>query len=235
MAYRVILFDFGETLAQTSFDVWGATYLPFLRRHGFRCSQQQVADAWRKAWEGVDTLDGVEHPAYSTSAEAYDTWRAQIEQRALAHLGIEQPSSDLMAGILDLQDRRRYVLFDDALPTLAALRERGYRLGIISNFTWRLPEIAEELGLAPYLEHVVVSARVGYRKPHLQIFRRALAAFEVAPDQALLVGDSPLVDVEGARRAGMSGVLLNRSGTHAGYEPTVRDLSALLELVGVAS
>ena len=79
MAYSVILFDFGETLARTSFDVWADAYLPLLQRHSFHRSAAQVAHAWRRAWEGVDTVEGVEHVTYSESADAYDAWRVRIE------------------------------------------------------------------------------------------------------------------------------------------------------------
>ena len=235
MAYSVILFDFGETLARTSFDVWASAYLPLLRRHGFQASVEQVAEAWRRAWEGVDTFQGVEHVAYSGSAEAYDTWRARIEARALTHLGMVNPSSDLVAGILELQDSREYALFEDVLPALAALRERGYRLGVVSNFTWRLPEIIEELAVGQYIERVIVSARAGYRKPHPEIFRQALAAFDVTPEETLFVGDSRLADIDGARRAGMSGVLLNRSASGANTEDGISALTSLPETLDLMS
>ncbi|OGO50744.1 MAG: hypothetical protein A2148_03355 [Chloroflexi bacterium RBG_16_68_14] len=231
MAYEVILFDFGETLARTGFEVWGEASLSSLRRFGFRGSLDNVARAWSKAWEDIDTPEGVAHVEHSTDAEAYDRWRGEIERRALAHLGFQDPSPELIAATLEIQDRHQYVLFDDTLPALAALRQRGYRLGVLSNFTWRLPEIVRELGLAPYVEHVVVSARAGYRKPHPEIFRRALEAFRVEPSEALVVGDSLLADVEGARRAGIAAVLLDRSGAHDGHKPRIRSLAELLDLV----
>jgi putative hydrolase of the HAD superfamily len=62
---------------------------------------------------------------------------------------------------------------------------------------------------------VVTSAGAGRAKPHAGIFARALDAMATAPGDALHCGDDPFADAEGARRAGMRPVLLDRAGRHA--------------------
>jgi HAD superfamily hydrolase (TIGR01509 family) len=102
---------------------------------------------------------------------------------------------------------------------LATARERGLRLGVVSNSEGKLGELFVRVGIDRYFEIVVDSALEGVRKPDPEIFRRALARLGVAPSVALYAGDIPEVDVVGARAAGIDAVLID---THDHY-PDYRD------------
>lgn len=101
---------------------------------------------------------------------------------------------------------------DDTLPTLDALRGRGFRLGVISNADGRVPALLRELGLADRFEVILDSHLVGVEKPDPRIFRMALDALGVPAAAAMYVGDFPAVDVAGARAAGLAPVLLDPLG-----------------------
>ncbi|MBX5489991.1 MAG: HAD family hydrolase [Chloroflexi bacterium] len=93
---------------------------------------------------------------------------------------------------------------------LAALRRAGYRLGLVSNVTVPGPLMratVAELGLAPYLDLLVFSSEVGVRKPHPRIYERALAALELAPGEAVFVGDRVREDILGPQALGLRAVL----------------------------
>jgi putative hydrolase of the HAD superfamily len=96
-----------------------------------------------------------------------------------------------------------------AVATLAALREQGCRIGLISNTIWPAElhlEDLEQIGVLPYLEHLTFSGDTGMWKPNPRVFHHALAALEAAPEQAVFVGDSPHDDILGAQSAGMRAV-----------------------------
>lgn len=96
-----------------------------------------------------------------------------------------------------------------AVETLATLRERGLRVGLISNTAWPAElhlEDLEELGILPYLEHLAFSGELGLWKPNAEIFQHVLDALGVAPEHAIFVGDSPREDVRGAQGIGMRAV-----------------------------
>jgi putative hydrolase of the HAD superfamily len=97
---------------------------------------------------------------------------------------------------------------DDAHEALGRLRRAGLRLGIVSNSDGRVDEALVAAGLRPYFEVVVDSTLAGVEKPDPAIFRAALDVLEVAPEQALYVGDLYEVDVIGANAAGIPAVLL---------------------------
>jgi putative hydrolase of the HAD superfamily len=97
--------------------------------------------------------------------------------------------------------------FADALPTLAALRARGLRLGLVTNGRVDTQSAkVKRLGLEPYLHAVLISEGEGVRKPDRQIFERALARLGAEPAQAWHVGDHPMADVAGAHAAGLTAV-----------------------------
>ncbi len=152
------------------------------------------------------------------------------ESRLLAEAGIEVDR----AVILGLLDKMRgfdtqMVLYDDVLPALTDLKERGIRLGLISNFDQDITALFEKLGLSPLLEVVVTSQDAGYNKPHPEIFKAALQRAGVDAAEAAYVGDQYQVDVEGANGVGMKGILLDRNG----YYPAITGCPRLQSLAQV--
>ena len=113
---------------------------------------------------------------------------------------------------------------------------RDYRLGVITNGPGDLQRRKfGVLDLADRFEVFIASEEVGHHKPDPRIFQFALAKLGVDPQEALLVGDLPHVDVLGAQSAGMRGVWFNRKGQPApdGIVPdaTIRSLAELPGLV----
>jgi len=100
-------------------------------------------------------------------------------------------------------------LFPDAIDALKWLRDRGFRLGSVTNRGHSGPRFWDEmrdLGLADLFEVVAVSCQVGYMKPHPRIFQYALDHMALEPAETVMVGDSLRADVEGAITLGMTAV-----------------------------
>jgi FMN phosphatase YigB (HAD superfamily) len=129
-------------------------------------------------------------------------------------------------------------LFEDALPTLRALKDRGYRLGLISNTPWGTPEYLwvgqlKRFALAGYFEVALFSSVAGIRKPDARLFLAALSRLGVPAQRCLFVGDNPEADIAGAQHVGIHTALLARPGARwsmAGPAPDLR-LESLLELL----
>ena len=100
------------------------------------------------------------------------------------------------------QNPTRLALFDDALPTLSALKRRGFVLGLLSNIHRDLKRITDDLGLASYLDFALSSQEAGAEKPYPPLFLAALARAGVKPQEALHVGDQYRNDVVGALGGG---------------------------------
>ncbi len=121
-----------------------------------------------------------------------------------------------------------FSVFDDVWPTLAALRKRGVKLVVVSNWDVSLVDVLGRLGLAPLLDGVLTSAAAGARKPAPAIFEQGLELAGAPPARALHAGDSVAEDVEGARAAGVEPVLVRRDG--APGPPGVVTIATLAEL-----
>jgi REG-2-like HAD superfamily hydrolase len=101
-------------------------------------------------------------------------------------------------------------VFPDVVPALQALRARGKRLGIISNFSPNCETLLRELRLAHYFDFFIVSGILGVEKPDPRIFYAAIAAAGKPVAELVYVGDSVFHDVEGAHSVGMDAILIDR-------------------------
>ena len=132
-----------------------------------------------------------------------------------------------------LTDAIAYRAFADAAPALQRLREAGLRIAVVSNWDVSLHDALELTGLAPLAHAVLSSAEVGAEKPARTIFEAAAARLEMPVERLLHVGDDPEVDVDGARKAGLYAVLVDRGGGPARRSPRIAaltELAALLDL-----
>ena len=125
--------------------------------------------------------------------------------------------------------RQGFALFPDVLPMLSAVRERGYSVGVITNFEGGLGQTLLDLGIAEYLSFAVTSEEVGVAKPNAPIFEEALRRAGAGADEVVHVGDQPLSDVEGATGAGILPILIDRDGAFADYRGA-RVIGSLEEL-----
>jgi len=105
--------------------------------------------------------------------------------------------------------------FDDTLPTLHSLSERGLRLAIASNFDHRLHPICDGIATLGLFEKRFISSELGFRKPSKQFYQTVVDTLKVDAEQILMVGDSLINDVEGALSVGMKAVLIDRKLPHA--------------------
>ncbi len=97
------------------------------------------------------------------------------------------------------------------LQLLGKLRELGIRQAVVSNWAPSLPRILQHHQLTDFFEALIYSTQDGIHKPDERIYRRALAALDVAPENALFIGDTFDCDVEGPRRVGMARSILIRA------------------------
>ena len=117
-------------------------------------------------------------------------------------------------------------------PALAALRQRGLKLTIVSNANGKLRVLFERLALAECVDCLLDSHDEGVEKPDPRFFEIALARSGAQRENTIHVGDLYHVDVEGARAAGLRGVLLDEAGLYPDVDcPRVRSLAELVDQI----
>lgn len=223
---RYVFFDFAGTLVE-GIPCWEHPQIVACREAGREVTPAQVKAAIWAVW---GPIEGCAHPEASRSEDAYQQWIGAIEREILRGLDVPPDRLERAAHrVMELQlDPRCYRVYPDVWPTLQALRQRGYHLGIISNFAWRLADLVKDLGLADAFDLILTSAQVGYRKPRQEIFARALQLAGVEPTAALYVGDDPVCDLAGAQAAGIPGLLIDRRRRTVAQQPCIRALTTLV-------
>ena len=100
-----------------------------------------------------------------------------------------------------------------AAEMLQALKDRGYRIGVISNNAslYNVFRVLEDYGIRGFMEDVTVSSVTGYRKPHPEIFRIALRQMQAKPEMCVYVGDTVSRDIIGPKQVGFAKAVQIRS------------------------
>jgi putative hydrolase of the HAD superfamily len=108
-----------------------------------------------------------------------------------------------------------------------------YKLHVITNGFEEVQKVKiSHSFLRDYIDTLITSEDAGYKKPDQRIFHYAFTETGALPDESLMVGDDPEVDIEGARQAGMDQVLFNPSGMPHNTAPTW-EISSLVELKAI--
>jgi putative hydrolase of the HAD superfamily len=115
------------------------------------------------------------------------------------------PQSGKLTRLWRDKDGRR-VPRPDVKPTVIELSKRHYTLGIIANTITEteIPDWLEADGLTAYFKAVVLSSKVRFRKPGPEIYWEAAKRIGIEPQYCAYVGDNPIRDVEGTRKAGFA-------------------------------
>jgi putative hydrolase of the HAD superfamily len=220
---KAILFDLDDTLwpiapvivqAEESLFAW-------LRQHAPRVAERFTIDGLRQA--RLELL--ARQPAFHLDLGKL--------RRAGLHAAFQEAGEDaakVELAMLHFFDARNAVTpYADVLPGLARLQGR-LLVGSISNGNADL----QAIGLSHHFKVSVAAHELGVAKPDAAIFLEACRLLEVAPEDAVYVGDDILLDVQAAQRAGMRAVWMNRTGSNRHLEHAVvpdaivRDFGELL-------
>ena len=230
MRYPVVCFDVGFTLIKERFHVL-ELMTELLRAQGHAVEQaalqaaRQAADHWyHQRYYRLDNGD------WSSDASIRALWLSYYEQLFTTI----DPALDhglLASQLIDhYETPANWVPYDDVLPTLDGLRERGARIGVVSDWSGALRPILHASGLSRWIDFVVGSADSGFAKPMSELYRLAVDRAGVAAEHIIHVGDSYFGDVMGARAVGMAAALLDRGQRYPGMDClTLHRLDELLD------
>lgn len=235
LRYPFVLFDAGETLFGPR-ESFGATYARILAPMGLEAGPGAFEEGLRETWERMsrDVPQGTDRYRFFEDGEN-GYWRRVAQgaiERALGAPISSSVAEDALGRLrAAFREREAWEVFEDVVPTLERLRVLGARMAIVSNWDSRLPDVLRLLRLDSFFEAVLVSHLEGIEKPDPEIFRRAVAKLGGRPEQTLHVGDVPELDLEGARAAGIRGVLVDRRGRLASELAALPDFLSLPRIV----
>jgi putative hydrolase of the HAD superfamily len=226
VAPRVISLDLDDTLWPITPVIAAAeiALLSWLRKHHPRAVHGHDIDSMREIRARI-----AERFPEQSHDMTFLRRRALGEQFAAAGYAgahaADSPAAEAME--IFLTERNRVAFYDDVRPALERLRTRA-RLFALSNGNADL----HRCGIADLFDGHITAMNAGAAKPDARIFAHLLRVAGVEPAEVLHIGDDPLADVVGARRAGMQAVWLNREGRPWPDElaPPPRTISTLSEI-----
>ena len=230
---RAVFLDIGDTVMRPN-PSWEHVYAIAFEEYGVKVEVEALYAALRRAYHhGGYGFEAGFDPTEETSFAR----TMQIDSAALADLGIEPMPESFFRRLSELfMLTANWHVFPDVPPALAALRERGLLVGAVSNWVWQLPELLHALDLVKQFDFIAASSRVGFEKPHPEIFQWALEQAKVQPEEAIHVGDHLDADVAGAQGVGIQAVLIDRRERFTAADvpdgvPLIRTLTELIPIV----
>ena len=221
---RAVLFDLGGTLVdERDFAGWAE----LARKVLLDLTPDDLAHAYAEVEEEVDRDPATAREAPELLVDRY--WSRLLTVASGRPVGPETAARFVEARRASERERPLPV-YSDVRRCLDRLEAERRRLGVVSNSSSeaRVRRILDQAGIVRYFDRVVSSGTEGVRKPDPEIFRRAVARLDVAPHEALYVGNLPRTDALGARAAGLHSVWLHRDGTGLGDDPP--EITSLLEV-----
>jgi len=230
MSLAAVLLDFGGTLVR-EVPSRAEIHAEEARRAGLALSAEEMRASLERAHAALPReIEGAFR--YSEAWFRAFQWRVFVVEHGLPPERFEALSARLFARF---ESTRTFELHPGARELLAALRARGLRLGLVSNWSARLQRLLAALGLAPAFDFVLCSATERLEKPERALFTRATARAGAPPEDCLHAGDRLDLDVQGALAAGLSAVLVDHAGLAGPPEravcPVVASLAELQDLI----
>jgi len=158
----------------------------------------------------------------------------EYQRIVLKEAGIQAEEKVVMKLLGMMQQAKMdLVLYDDALPVLTDVKDRGLVTGLISNIERNMTDTIQKLGISAKLDIIVTSQDAGAAKPQPEIFRYAMQKGRVQPNESIYVGDQYHVDMAGAKAAGMKGILLDRVDYYREKldTPRIKSLKELIKFI----
>ncbi|CAG0931357.1 Pyrimidine 5'-nucleotidase YjjG [Thermoflexales bacterium] len=208
MTIKGVTFDLGSTLIEFRGD-WGdifrslsADLITYLRDHNFNLDFEKFEQRYQE----------IVAQFYTRGQQDWIEYTAEYTLRyTLAEFGYPDVSEKVLKKGLAAAFAQGELLwrpFGDVYRTLDVLKVRGYRIGLISNArdAANVERLIDNAQLRPWLDPIVISANVGVRKPNPHIFQLVLDAWQLPPEQVVMVGDMLGADILGAHNAGLRAV-----------------------------
>jgi len=226
-SFKAVFFDVGGTLIRVHPSV-GDVYARHARDFGFSGTPDELNKGFRSQWK---KMGGIESLGDKSGAEAEEKFWKELVFEVFQPFGGLDRFDEYFKLIFEVfRDGSNWKIYEDVIESqiFEKLKQRGIILGVISNWDSRLTSTLENLGLAEHFKFILPSAVVGSAKPDKKIFAEALRLSGVEPHEACHIGDEVRTDIEGARNAGIHGILLDRDNRFSEVSQKVR---SFLELV----
>ena len=231
-------FDAAGTLFEPRESI-GRTYARLARDFGLDAPEDAVAASFRHAFGAAPGLAfgrGLHHDELRRLERRW--WHQRVAD-TFAPLGTFADFEAYFDALFaHFADPASWIADVEAAPVLQRLKSDGLKLGVISNFDYRLYRILDGLDLTRHFDSITISSEAGFAKPRREVYDAALARAGVTAHDAMHIGDSEHLDFAPAAALGMGAVLIDRDDRDAapsiaGRTARISSLASVPELAQV--
>lgn len=225
---RLITFDVTGTLLMTKLE---EHYVEIGSQYGLSVDPQKLARSFKNSLHKLS----IEHPIYGKhTGIGWENWWRQIVHNVFKdqHNYVSDATLDKVANSLIrcYGTSMCWHKYPGTIELLEYLRKKSLILGVISNFDERLEAILEDTRIRVYFSFVLTSYDFGAEKPDISIFDEALRltkerhSIDLAPQQAIHIGDSVSNDYIGAKNANWNAILIQHDNKEREKKVPAKDV-----------
>lgn len=211
---KMIFFDMGNTLLHFHYgksdeqkDIIGLEYLTnFLQKFSSEIKFDDVKQGFFDRWQKVMPLRKVNHTEYPVEDYLNNFLKKY-------NINLELDMCIKAMNEFYTEYRNNVWIEEDIHHILDNIREKGYKIGVISNsclYDEVMINCFEKVGLAKYIDIFTFSYYLKVSKPKKEIFQVALSRMNVEPKDAIIIGDNLTSDIEPAQKLGLIGIWFNK-------------------------
>ncbi|MBN2045521.1 MAG: HAD family hydrolase [Anaerolineales bacterium] len=212
MTIKAVIFDLGNTLLYFDGD-WPEVFaradqgiFESLVKSGLQLEKDTFIPAFRQRLADYHYQREIDFREHSTHRILKDSLAA------FGHTGVDETILKDALKAMYAASQKFWLPEVDLLPTMKTLKNRGYRIGLLSNAgdDQDVQRLVDKGKIRPYLEYVLTSAAGGIRKPDSRIFELAVGMFGLSNHQVAMVGDTLGADIIGANQIGLYSIWITR-------------------------
>jgi len=192
---KAVLFDLHGTLVYVKGDVTETEISEYLFSRGYEVSTQQL----KVAWAFVAFID--------YSKYGYRTWRSYFS-RIFQRLKVKV-DKDTLDTIVKLLESKPYQLYPDAAEAVIKAKQSGFKTSTVTTIAYFQFKKAFE-PIRKYFDFIMTGYEAGCDKTNPKMYRKVLEILNVKPEEAVMIGDNPPIDILLPKKLGINAILLDR-------------------------
>jgi HAD superfamily hydrolase (TIGR01509 family) len=229
LTIKAVLFDMGNTLVKYDYGSPEEVFKKILTSLGFYKSLDEIKKAFLSAEREAEDTNLLSSFGKIKCEEFWYQWDSLV----LKHLKIEE--NEELPKIIHSRwfDFVDSTLYPEAKQVLLELKQRGLKIGLISTaYEEEIQFILEKADLEKTTFDIIVGVdTIRKAKPNPDTFKYAISKLNVKPEEAIFVGDNVEADYEGAEKAGIHALLIDRTGKQQSDLKTIKNLKEILSQI----
>lgn len=227
---KAVFFDAADTLFYIK-EGLGNTYALAAKKYGIDPSPNKLKNSFSKHFPAAPPL------AFTNVNDKErkileKKWWYEVVKNVYEDIGMFPEFDSYFEDLFELFRTNAWKIFPDTKDVLSYLKNKDYRLIVVSNFDSRVYDVCKSMEILDYFDDFVISSEAGFAKPDIKIFKLALERNSLQPSQCVHIGDNYINDYISPITLGMNAVYLDRDMKYTNEESVTR-INNLSEILGL--